>query len=104
MFALYLLIATSTVICATSFDDYDDVHRLNCNWAQTYDDLDLLIDCAEIQDEVMLLASHWDGRFASVGRSSFSESMTMNLVIDFVTGDKVSTVSILRLKFTLRGW
>ena len=70
MFVRYLLLTlwpivkTSTTI---TFDDYDDIGLLNCNWAAAYMSNEEIVNDPEIQHEIMLLASHWEGRFGRHG-------------------------------------
>ena len=56
--------SSSTV---TFDEDLDDVGLLKCNWAQAYLDDEEIVDDAEIQHEIMLLASHWEGKFGRHG-------------------------------------
>jgi hypothetical protein len=88
MFWLCLLCVQIAAIRTKHFLDYNDgdSNQLNCNWAQSYNDFDLLINCEEMQEEVMLLASHWEGKFAAVGVAPFADSMTFNWFIDRRSG------------------
>jgi hypothetical protein len=92
MFRICILLAASQALHAALLDDFDgdDPTLLNCNWAQSYNDFDLLINCEEMQEEVMLLASHWEGKFAAVGVAPFADSMALDWTIDRVTGNLVS--------------
>jgi hypothetical protein len=38
---------------------------LNCNWAQAFDDLEMLIRDTAMQHELMTMASHWEGKFTA---------------------------------------
>jgi hypothetical protein len=98
MLRLCLLFA---VIAAATFDDYDDGEPslLKCNWAQAYDDFNELLNCAELQDEVMLLASHWEGRFAAMTQLSVIGSLTLDAAVDHDSGQVVRHAYLLKLRY-----
>ncbi len=95
MLRLCLLFA---VTAAATFDDYDDgkPSLLKCNWAQAYDDFNELLNCAELQDEVMLLASHWEGRFAAMAEDG---SLTLDAVVNHGSGQVVRHAYLLKLRY-----
>ncbi len=98
MLRLCLLFAVSA---AATFDDYDDSKPslLNCNWAQAYDDFNELLNCAEVQDEVMLLASHWEGRFAALPQYSQYDSLALEGLVDHDSGQVVRHAFLLKLQY-----
>jgi hypothetical protein len=100
MLRLCLLFA---VTAAVTFDDYDDgeLSLLKCNWAQAYDDFNELLNCAEVQDEVMLLASHWEGRFAAAMQllDPKYSSLTLDATVDHDSGQVVRHAYLLKLRY-----
>jgi hypothetical protein len=100
MLRLCLLFA---VTAAVTFDDYDDGEPslLKCNWAQAYDDFNELLNCAELQDEVMLLASHWEGRFAAMAEFGTDQydSLTLDATVDHDSGQLVRQTYLLKLRY-----
>jgi hypothetical protein len=94
MLRFWPLFAVINVVAAL-FDDYDNVTQLlNCNWAQEFDDFDRLLNDAQMQDDLMLLASHWEGRFAAGGGVNFASGMTQEWTINYESGDLVRMTSI----------
>jgi hypothetical protein len=92
------------VAAAATFDDYDDGEPslLKCNWAQAYDDFNELLNCAELQDEVMLLASHWEGRFAATMQVPYDSkygSLTLDATVYHDSGEEVRHGSLLKLRY-----
>ncbi len=101
MLRLCLLFAVSA---AATFDDCDDGEPgLKCNWAQAYDDFNELLNCADLQDEVMLLASHWEGRFAAMtqlnSHDSINGSLTLDTTVDHGSGQVVRHAYLLKLRY-----
>jgi hypothetical protein len=74
---------------------------LKCNWAQAYDDFNELLNCAELQDEVMLMASHWEGRFAATAEFAFYgyDSLALDAVVEHDSGQVVRYAYLLKLRY-----
>jgi hypothetical protein len=99
MILLHLKISIFFTVCifAYEFDDYDDNSScLNCNWAQAFSDIDALIGDVEMQEALMMLASHWEGRFAVDGIGiNFTRGITLSVRnVDYETGNPITEVDL----------
>ncbi len=50
--------------------------RMNCNWAQQFTDFNKLLVNNSMQEELMLMVSEWEGKFAEIDVGIDSLSMT----------------------------
>jgi hypothetical protein len=66
----------------------DEDLRLKCNWAQGFTDFNELLANEALQEQIMLMASEWEGNFVTnkVGVDLASAITITNPTMDFDTG------------------
>lgn len=69
-----VMLSSVLTTIANSADLKDGNELLDCNWASRFSNFELLVKNVEMQEEVMLLASRWEGRFATNNLGTEQES------------------------------